>query len=534
MFARRPAGRLRSTRLRSTLKDGRGRLEEAIAVDVPRSQRHTRSCRARLTNARLDPFGAVLAATIIGGAARFLTLDTQSFWDDEAFTVFLTRLGFVDMLQTVPETEASPHLYYVLAWGWAQIFGAGEWGLRSLSALLGTATIPIVYLAARTIGSRRGAAIAAFLVAGSPLLVWYSQEARTYALFEFLSALSFLAFARALQGEERSLIWWAATAGLALAAHYFAIFIVAPEAAWLLFSLGVRRATVLAAGTVAAVGAALLPLALHQSPGAGGVLNAPLDERVAKVPLQLLVGYGVSAITFGKLAAAASVLLVGLAVWLLIARSPPKIQRGAALAAAVATFAVVVPIIAAYAGIDYLKTLYLIGSLPLFAIAVAQGFATTRVGLVAAAALVGIGLSIAGLVAATPWLQRPDLRNLASALGPPTVARAIVLAPTCRISVYMSGLRSLPTQGQPVREVIFVSLPVKEPGRVAVVPRRLSRPFAVAGFKPSGRVFADRFTIVRFRAPEPHRVTREELLPASFHEWAPELTSVVTQAAAGT
>jgi mannosyltransferase len=497
------------------------------------SQRPTPIRRAHLTNVRLDPFGAVFAATMIGGAIRFSTLNIQSFWDDEGFTVHLMRLGFVDMLEGVSETEGSPHLYYVLAWGWAQIFGTGEWGLRALSALFGTATIPVVYLAARAIGSRRGAAIAAFLVATSPLLAWYSQEARTYALFAFLSALTFLAFTQALGGDTRSLMWWAATASLALAAHYFAIFIVVPEAAWLLFSLGVRRATLGAAGIVAAVAAALLPVALHQSQHAGGALDTPLETRVAQVPLQLLVGYGVWAMPIGKLAAAASALLVGLAVWLLLRRSPAEVQRGAALAAGVASFAVAAPILSAYAGIDYLKTFYLIGSLPLFAIAVAQGFAATRAGSVAAAAVVTIGLSVIGLVAATPWLQRPDLRGVASALGPPTVARAIVLAPTSRIDVYMSGLRSFPARGRPISEVVFVSLPVKEAGEVPDVPRRLSSPFAVAGFKGSRHVFADRFTILRFRAPRPRGVSREALLRASFDEWPRELTSVVAQDATG-
>jgi mannosyltransferase len=490
--------------------------------------------RGYMTNVRLKPFGALVAATIIGGAIRFSTLDIQSFWDDEGFTVTLTRFGFVEMLNAVPQTEASPPLYYVLAWVWAQIFGTGEWGLRSLSALFGTATIPIVYLAARQIGTARGAAVSSLLVAASPLLVWYSQEARTYALFALLSALSFLAFARASQRKAGSLAWWAAIAALALASHYFAVFIVGPEACWLLFSRGVRRATVVAVGSVAAVCGILIPLGLHQSEHAGGPLNTALLTRVAQVPEQFLVGYGVWATTVGKLAAAASGVLAAIGVWLLILRASPKTQRGAALAAAVAAVAVAVPILAAYAGIDYLATLYLIGSLPLFAIAVAQGLATTRLGSAAAAALVAIGVSVTGFVAATPEMQRSDLRGVASALGPPTLTRAIVLAPTSRVDIYMNSVRGFPVRGLAVREVIYVALPVKEGGQAAIVPRKLSHPFAVEGFHFSARVFADRFTIVRFRALRPRRVTQDELLQSSFAEWPRERTSVVTQRQAST
>jgi mannosyltransferase len=485
--------------------------------------------RARLSKERLALFGPVLAATAIGGAIRLSTLNVQSFWDDEGFTVGLMRLGFVDMLREVPETESSPPLYYVLAWGWAQIFGSGEWGLRSLSALFGTAAIPIVYFAALTIGSRRGAAIAAFLLAANPLLVWYSQEARTYALLVFLSALSFLAFTRALRGGGRSLIWWAATASLALAAHYFAIFIVVPEAAWLLFSLGTRRATVGAVGAVAAVGSAFLPLALHQSQRDYGFLSQALETRIAQLPVQFLVGYGVWGMTVGKLAVAASLLLVAVAVWLLIARSPVKTQRGAAVAGGIAGFAVAIPIVAAYVGIDYLKTPYLIATLPLFAIALAQGFATTRGGSVGAAVLAAIGVSVTLLVAATPQLQRKDLRGAAATIGPPTVTRALVIAPSSRIDVYMSGLRDVPGRGGPVREVVFLGLPVKEAGEDAIVPRMLVPPFEATGFKLSERVSAERFTMLRFRAPRPRVFTAEDLLRSRFREWPRNQTLLAMQ-----
>ncbi len=461
------------------------------------------------------------------------TVGLQSYWDDEVFTVDLMRESFVDMLRTVPKTEGSPHLYYVLAWCWAQIFGTGEWGLRSFSALIGTATIPIVYLAARTVASTRGAAIAALLVAANPLLIWYSQEARAYALLACLGSLSFLAFGRALRASPRSLMWWSVIASLALVTHYFALFIVAPEAAWLLYSLGVRRATLTATGAVAAVSLALVPLAMHQSHHAGGLLDTSLRSRVAQVPVQFLVGYGVTALTFGKVALAVMVLLVVFAGWL-VARSPRDIQRGAARAACIGVLAVMLPIIGAYGGADFVKTLYFMASIPIFAIAAAPGFAAARTGVIAALIAAAIGLSLAGYVAATPWLQRPDLRGIAAALGPPTLNRAIVLAPTMRVSVYMSGLQALPARGQRVREVDFVALPVKAAGKLPRVPRKLAHPFTVAGFKRWRRIVAKTFTIVRYRASTPGRVTQAELLRASFHEWPRDLTLVVLQHATAT
>ena len=59
------------------------------------------------------------------------------------------------MLHAIPESEATPYFYYVLAWPWARVFGFGEIGLRSLSALAGTAIVPVAYGAGTALVSRR-------------------------------------------------------------------------------------------------------------------------------------------------------------------------------------------------------------------------------------------------------------------------------------------------------------------------------------------------------------------------------------------
>ena len=52
----------------------------------------------------------------------------------------------------------------------------------------GTLTIPVVYLVGRHVGGRRIAAAASILAALSPALIWYSQEARAYAVLVLLCA----------------------------------------------------------------------------------------------------------------------------------------------------------------------------------------------------------------------------------------------------------------------------------------------------------------------------------------------------------
>ena len=144
--------------------------------------------------------GIIAAAAVV----RFATLDHQSYDHDEAVTawrVLQSDLG--GTLSVVADSERSPPLYYLLAWLWSKLFGTGEVGLRSLSALIGTLTVPAAYLAARELSSARAGLIAAALVAFNPYLVWYSQQARSYALVVLFIAWGLYFFARCLSDPSR-------------------------------------------------------------------------------------------------------------------------------------------------------------------------------------------------------------------------------------------------------------------------------------------------------------------------------------------
>ena len=216
----------------------------------------------------------VVALTVVAAVLRFAGLSSQSYWGDEALTVSEIRTPFGGMLGLVLGQETTPPLYFVLAWGWAHLFGSGEAALRSLSALAGTAMVPLAYLAAARLFSRRVGLIAAALAALNPFLIWYSQEARAYAVYMALAALSFLCFVGALRTREvRWLAWWAVVSAIALTSHFFAVFIVGPEAMWLLLAWRGRR-TALAVGGVAAAGLALSELSM----GMTGDFEVAIEE----------------------------------------------------------------------------------------------------------------------------------------------------------------------------------------------------------------------------------------------------------------
>ena len=219
--------------------------------------------------------------------ARFATLGAQSYWFDEAQAAHELHLSVRPMWSSMVGVETNPPLYFTLGWLWARVFGTGEVGLRSLSALAGTALIPIAYLCGRELVSRRAGLVAAALTALSPFMIWYSQEAREYMLLAVLSGASFLYFARAWRDPSgRNIFLWALFSGLALLTHFFAGFLVAAEALWLLYAIR-NRAIAAAAGVMAAVELGLVPLLVtHATASLLGFITAtPLSLRIQQVPV---------------------------------------------------------------------------------------------------------------------------------------------------------------------------------------------------------------------------------------------------------
>ena len=197
---------------------------------------------------------AVAAITVFAAVLRFYRIGHQGFWFDEGNTVLLVHFSPGKMLRLIPQRESTPPLYYCVAWVWARLFGYGETGLRSLSAVCGVLVVPVAYGAGARLISRRAGLIAAALTACSPLLIWYSQEARSYEMLVLLSSVSLLAFAYALAKPTPRLVGaWVVASALALATHYYAVLAVVPEAVWLLWIHRTRRPVVRMAAPVGVV-----------------------------------------------------------------------------------------------------------------------------------------------------------------------------------------------------------------------------------------------------------------------------------------
>lgn len=370
-----------------------------------------------------------LAAVVAGaGLLRFSALGADSYWEDEWATLELVRLPFGDMLEGVREREATPPLYYALAWLWGKVLGYEPAALRSLSAVLGIATVPLAYLAARHLRGHRAGMVAAVLVATSPLLVFYSQEARSYALLVALAALSLVLLLRAVEAPTPGrLAAWAVGGALTVQTHHFGVFLLAPEAAWLLLAVARdrRRDVAIAGAGVALAAASGASLALGQEDrGAWIESNYPLGDRIGEVPAHLLAGFQAWE---GWLWAPVLALL---AVAVVAARDDREGWRRAALPGALGATAIALPLLLVALGSDYLITRNVIAAVVPLVVAVAVAVSGPRRRVLAAGALAGVAaLWVAILLVARgdDGLRRPDWEAAERLLGPATAGRLVVV-----------------------------------------------------------------------------------------------------------
>lgn len=454
--------------------------------------------------ARSRAFWIVFGLTLGAAALRFATLGVQSYHHDEVVTASRVLRGdFSHAMEAVGFSESAPPLYYVLAWLWTQLTGTGELGLRSLSALAGVATVPVAYLLGLALGGRRTGLVAAALVAFNPMLLWYSQEARDYALLVLLTAVAALYFVRASKGRK-DLVLWGVFAALALATHYFAIFPIALEAAWLLRRHG-RRAL---AGIwiPVAVGLALTPLLLHQvSMGhAEWIGNRSLGHRLWEAGVTFVVGETGDVIARPETVLPAVVpllaVLAGLA--LLAVRGERSERRAGGTMLALAAVTIVAPLLLAVLAPskDYVLARNLIPALVPLLVAVSIGVTLARArraGIVVAAVLLAYSLGFSIFVSASPAWQRPDWRAVAGRIGEPRAPRAIVLwtlgAASLRWYLSTGSFQVQPAEEHAwtVHEIEFISN-----GPAPPVPRGMLGPgFRQASYERVGRLYVRRYVL---------------------------------------
>lgn len=139
---------------------------------------------------------------IIALALRLVAIN-QSLWLDEAININnAAGLSFGDLVTNYALGDFHPPLYHVFLKSWIILFGASEVATRSLSVAIGVLTVGVTYLIGKKLFEKQTATTAAILLATAPLHIYYSQEARMYALAALFASLSVYFFISLLRANK--------------------------------------------------------------------------------------------------------------------------------------------------------------------------------------------------------------------------------------------------------------------------------------------------------------------------------------------
>ncbi|MEP3046294.1 MAG: glycosyltransferase family 39 protein [Roseibium sp.] len=171
-------------------------------------------------------FTTIILLLVLGIAAflRLRNLDRTSLWYDEAVSWRQSSGSMAELLSSVA-ADNYPPLHNILLWLSLPVLGDSEIALRLPSAILGILAVWLLYLIGKELAGRNVGLLAAALLTISPFHIWYSTEARMYALLTATGLLMLLGVLKLLR--KPSWPWMAIVAvsgALFLYSHIYALF----------------------------------------------------------------------------------------------------------------------------------------------------------------------------------------------------------------------------------------------------------------------------------------------------------------------
>jgi uncharacterized membrane protein len=171
------------------------------------------------------PLLILAAILILGFLLRVHCLGCESLWLDEGFSIDWIMSGLLGIIKSAAG-DVHPPLYYITLLYWTSLFGLSEFSVRSLSLVFSVASIILLYRLCDMILDRKTAVISSLLIAVSTFQIYFSQEARPYAMVMFLTILSMFLYLRLFEKGRWNSVSYVLVTTLMLYTHIFSLFIV--------------------------------------------------------------------------------------------------------------------------------------------------------------------------------------------------------------------------------------------------------------------------------------------------------------------
>lgn len=192
----------------------------------------------RMKSITRTDFGVIAGIAALYGLLTFGGITRWSIWFDEAFSAYLMRFDMGGIMHYTA-ADVHPPFYYLVLKLWTLLFGTSDLALRSLSATAILAAIIAVYLFVRHVFGLRAALMSVALLALSPLLIRFGQEARMYGLVVLITTLATWLFWVVHQNpSRRKWVAYGVLVSIGMWTNYFTAFVWAAHWLWRLLYIG--------------------------------------------------------------------------------------------------------------------------------------------------------------------------------------------------------------------------------------------------------------------------------------------------------
>ncbi len=128
-------------------------------------------------------------------------LDARSLWGDEAFSVWASKQPALTLIAGL---DAQPPLYHLALGAARALLGESVFAIRSLSVMAGVLLVAVGANLGRRIGGAYVSILTALLLATSPILLYFMQEARMYALAALMAGGAMLFAVLMVQSSRKA------------------------------------------------------------------------------------------------------------------------------------------------------------------------------------------------------------------------------------------------------------------------------------------------------------------------------------------
>lgn len=201
----------------------------------------TRNSNRPLVDKLFQHWKAVLVLILVlSFGMRVFRLDFHSLWYDELSTMSLLQpnVGSNALKAIINSTgsETLHPLYYLILSVWVKFAGNSVWALRFPSVVFGSCAVVVYAFLLYQVNGRKAFAFSLLMII-SPFLVWYSRDARPYALIMLLTGLHMLFYLNLLYKPQSKayISGFIITGILSIYSGIFIGMLLMAELAWSLF-----------------------------------------------------------------------------------------------------------------------------------------------------------------------------------------------------------------------------------------------------------------------------------------------------------